>query len=410
MRRDAVANSTQAWAVLAAAFAIISVGIGTLFSLAVFLKPIEDAMGWSRSGISAIALLNWIIMGVGSLLWGYLSDRVGTRIVALMGGAILGLGLVLSSQVTAIWQLYVDFGLLVGLGVSAFYVPLTSTVTRWFTANRGLAVAVVSAGNGFGLLVISPLSQWLISVFEWRTAMLILGALAWVIVLPAGLFVKPHPEDVGDATPAAPPGEANFTPGAALRSFPLWVIALTHFACCAAHSGPIFHMVSYASDRGIAHMAAAGVLGFSGLSSIVGRLGFGMLADRVGAKRVLVGGLVAQAIMILLYLPAESLTAFYVLALPFGVTYGGVMPLYAVVTREYFGQNVMGTAYGAVFFISSLGMGVGSFAGGWFYDHYGSYAWLYISAFAIGGMAALLAATIRPPRIREKLLASPRVS
>ncbi|MFQ5830265.1 MAG: MFS transporter [Candidatus Methylomirabilia bacterium] len=392
-------NFFYGWIVLAAAFAIVAVAVGTLFSLGVFLKPLGAAMGWSRSSISAVAFFNWIIMGAGSLFWGNLSDRIGTRRVATMGGLVLGVGLVLSSQVTALWQFFATFGLLVGLGVSAFYVPLTSTATKWFITNRGLAVGLVSSGIGFGVLTISPLSRWFISTYDWRVAMLLLGILAWIVIIPAATLVRNSPDEVaaGYSSRAIPDGP-RFTARETLRSFPLWVIALTHFACCTAHSGPIFHMVANATDRGIAQMAAASVFGVSGLSSIAGRIGLGMLGDRIGAKVVLVGGLLAQAVMILSYVVAEDLATFYLLALLFGVTYGGVMPLYAVVTREYFGEQVMGTAYGAVFFISSVGMGIGSYAGGWVYDHLGSYTWLYLGSFAVGGMGAVLAGTLRPPR------------
>jgi MFS family permease len=176
-----------------------------------------------------------------------------------------------------------------------------------------------------------------------------------------------------------------------------WAIALTHFACCAAHSGPIFHMVTHATDQGLAAMTAATVLGVSGLSSIAGRVGGGLLADRVGAKPTLIAGLVLQAVMIFTYLFARDALSFYGLALVFGVAYGGVMPLYALVTREYFGEKVMGSAYGAVFLISTLGMGLGSFAGGFIYDRVGSYAWLFLGSFAIGAMAVVLAFTFRRP-------------
>ena len=398
------------WVVLGAAFLIITMAIGTLFALGVFLKPIEEGMGWSRGAISSVALLNWLIVGLGSFVSGFLSDRVGTRTVVLIGGLLLGLGLVLGSQVSTLWQFYLTFGLLVGAGVSAFYVPLTATATKWFTARRGLAVAIVSAGNGLGILLLAPLSRFLISAFDWRTAMLVLGDLAWLVVIPAGLLIRNSPQDVGaiahgDAAAPASPAPSH-TAGSALRSAPFWTIALTHFACCAAHSGPILHMVTHAMDQGVAKMAAATVLGVSGFSSIFGRLGTGLLADRFGAKQTLVVGLSLQALMILLFLSAGDLGSFYGLAVVFGMAYGGVMPLYALLTREYFGERLMGTAYGGVFFISSIGMGVGSYAGGYIYDLLGSYRWLYLGSFAVGLAAVLLAVTLR----RSEPIAAPAMA
>jgi MFS family permease len=398
------------WVVLGAAFAIITMAIGTLFSLGVFLLPIEEATGWSRGAIGSVALLNWVVMGLGSFLWGALSDRVGTRAVVLAGGALLGLGLVLSSQVTALWQFFLTFGLLVGGGVSAFYVPLTSTATRWFTARRGLAVAIVSAGNGLGILLLSPLSRWLISAFDWRTAFIVLGDLAWLVVIPAALLVRNSPAEMGAVALGTPRAEEvgnDHTAASALRSGPFWVIALAHFACCAAHSGPIFHMVAHAMDQGVAKMAAAAILGASGLSSIGGRLAAGLLADRLGAKRMLLTALTLQAGMIALFLVVRDTGAFYALGLAFGVAYGGAMPLYALVTREYFGERVMGTAYGGVFFISSVGMGLGSFAGGFVHDLLGTYQWLFIGSALVGGMAVVLAFTLRPPRPLPAPVAAP---
>src|SRR3989449_6752412 len=169
------------WVVLAAAATVIAMGMGALFSLAVFLKPIEDSMHWSRSAISLVALINWIAMGVGSLVWGALSDRIGGRVVAAAGGFILGLGLVLSSQAATLGQFYVTFGVLVGFAVGAFYAPLTATATKWFTASRGLAVGVVSAGIALGTFLMAPVSRWLTSLFDWRVAMLLLGDLAWLV-------------------------------------------------------------------------------------------------------------------------------------------------------------------------------------------------------------------------------------
>lgn len=388
------------WVVLGASALVVCLGMGTLFSLGVFLKPMEDSMGWSRSAIGSVALLNWIAMGIGSFVWGTLSDRIGARFVTVAGGGLLGLGMVLSSQVTTIWALDLTFGVMVGFAVGAFYAPLSATATRWFTTNRGLAVAIVSAGIGVGILAIAPLARWLTTLFDWRFAMIVLGDLAWLVVIPAGLLIRNAPGDMGAVAMggAAAHDERQFTAREAFASPQFWIIGVTHFACCAAHSGPIFHMVTHAIDQGVARMAAASVLGVSGLASVLGRLGCGILADRFGAKRTLITGLVLQAAMISLYLVTKDLGGFYALSIGFGIAYGGVMPLYALLIRQYFGDRVMGTAYGGVFLVSTLGMGLGSFAGGVFYDRLGSYAGLFIGSVAIGAVAALLAFAFRQPR------------
>ena len=389
-------RATYGWVVVAAAAAIVCVGVGVLFSLGVFLAPIERSMGWSRGAISSVALLNWIAMGVGSFVWGILSDRIGGRGVALSGGFLLGLGLVLASQSQALWQLYVTFGVVVGFSVGAFYAPLTSTATKWFGARRGLAVALVSSGIGLGILLIAPLARALTSAWDWRIAMLVLGDLAWLVVMPVALLIR---DDPGEAErPTADPGPGReYSTGRVLATPQFWAIALTHFACCAAHSGPIFHMVTHATDQGVPAMAAATALGVSGLASIAGRIGGGLIADRIGAKRTLIGGLALQAAIIAPYVLARDTATFYGLAIVFGVAYGGVMPLYALVTREYFGEKVMGTAYGAVFLISSLGMGLGSLAGGVIYDRLGAYVWLYLGSALVAAMAVVLALTFRRP-------------
>jgi predicted MFS family arabinose efflux permease len=398
------------WVVLGASALVVCLGMGTLFSLGVFLKPMEETMGWSRSAIGAVALLNWIFMGIGSFAGGALSDRIGSRITTVAGGALLGLGLVLASQVSAIWQLHLTFGVMVGLAVGAFYAPLSATATRWFTTNRGLAVAIVSAGIGVGILVVAPLARWLTTLFDWRVAMLVLGDLCWLVIIPVGLLIRNAPADMGAVAQggAEAPAERAFTARQAFSTPQFWLISLVHFGCCAAHSGPIFHMVTHAIDQGVARMAAAGVLGVSGLASVAGRIGCGVLADRFGAKRTLIAGLVMQAVMISLYLVTKDLGGFYALSIGFGIAYGGVMPLYALLIRQYFGDRVMGTAYGGVFLVSTLGMGLGSFGGGWFYDHLGSYTGLFIGSFAIGAVAALFALAFRRPRAAPVPLAIAR--
>jgi len=387
------------WIVVAAAAAIVGLGMGALFSLGVFLEPMAESMGWSRGAISSVALLNWIAMGLGSFVWGALSDRLGTRAVAVAGGLLLGLGLVLSSQARALWQLNLTFGVMVGFAVGAFYAPLTSTATKWFTARRGLAVGLVSSGIGVGILTIAPLARALTSAWDWRVALLVIGDLAWLVIVPVALLIREQPGDVGAAAMGGRAAAGReYATHEVLATPQFWAIALTHLACCAAHSGPIFHMVTHATDQGIGPMTAATAFGVSGLASIAGRLGGGILADRFGARSTLLAGLALQAAMIVLYLFVREVGLFYLLAIVFGVAYGGVMPLYALVTREYFGEKVMGAAYGGVFLVSTLGMGLGSFAGGVLYDRLGSYTWLYAGSFAIGAAAILLALTFRAPR------------
>src|SRR3989338_3381840 len=396
------------WVVLAAAATAIAVALGALFSLGVFLKPIEDTMGWSRSETSVVALINGIAMGLGSFFWGALSDRLGSRGVTLAGGFLLGLGLVLSRQGKALAWFYVTFGVTVGLAAGAFYAPLTATATRWFTSNRGLAVGVVSAGIGLGTFLIAPLARALTNAWGWRGAMLVLGDLAWLVVIPVALLIRNAPAEMGVvALGGAAAARREYTTREVVRAPQFWAIALTHFACCAAHSGPIFHMVTHAIDQGVAAMVAATVFGVSGLSSIAGRIGCGMLADRFGAKRTLIAGLGLQAVMILSYRFTGDAGALSAAALVFGVAYGGVMPLYALVTREYFGERIMGTAYGGVFLISTLGMGLGSWAGGAIHDTLGTYAWLYLGSAAVGVMAVVLAFTFRAPPPHAAASAAP---
>src|SRR5262245_50717907 len=230
---------------------------------------LEESMGWARASVSAVAFMNWIAMGMGSFAAGYLSDRFGTRRVVLTGGALVGGGLILSGRVEALWQFYVTFGVLVGFGVSCFYVPLTVTAIRWFEHRRGLAASIVSSGNGLGTLALAPLTRWLINAYDWRTAFLVLGEIALLIVISMALLLRPAPSAAGAATSAGPGATARTL----WTTWAFWAIALTHFACCAAHSGPIFHMVTHAIELGVPALAAAGALGISGLTSIVGRVG-----------------------------------------------------------------------------------------------------------------------------------------
>ncbi len=391
------------WVIVAIGGLMGCVALGTMFSLAIFLEPMSTETGWSRAGISSAMTLNFIVMGLGAFAWGAASDRYGPRVVVLIGAVLLGLALVLASRTTSLMTFQLTYGVIVGISASAFFAPMIAAVTGWFEHNRSLAVSLVSAGMGMAPLTISPFAQWLITSYDWRTAMLAIGLGAWALLIPAALFVRRPPASSAVETPAAMSGETSAMSAAqALRSPQFLVLGFTFFACCAAHSGPIFHMVSFAIFCGIAPMAAVSIYSVEGLAGLGGRILLGVLGDRYGAKPVLIAGLIVQAVAIAAYVFVSRLGEFYALAVVFGMAYGGTMPLYAVLAREYFGQRIMGTVFGAATMLSSLGMAFGPLAGGWIFDTFATYSWLFLGSAAVG-LAAVALALVFPPIPRERL-------
>jgi MFS family permease len=387
------------WVVVGAGALMTCVGFGSMLSLAVFLQPISEAMGWSRAAVSAAATLDFLCMAVAAFFWGALSDRFGTRIVVLAGSIILGLGLIGASQAQNLWQFQLTFGGLIGIAAGSFYAPMVAVASAWIEKHRSLAVSLVSAGMGVAPLTIAPSASWLITAYDWRTAMLVIGIAAWTLLIPACFLVRPAPQRADSAvanSTSAP--ETDWTAAQALRTPQFAALAGAHFACCAAHSGPIFHMVSYAMVCGIAPLTAVTVYSLAGFSGLGGRLLLGALADRLGAKPVLVGGLLVQALCIATYLAVAHLGEFYALSVVFGLAYGGVMPLYAVLVREFFGARIMGTVFGAVSAFASLGMALGPWAGGYVYDTFHGYMWLHAGSFAIGLAAVAVALSFSSKR------------
>ena len=368
------------------------VAIGAMFSLAVFLEPMAAETGWSRTGISTAMTLDFLIMGAAGFAWGSLSDRWGPRPVVLAGAVLLGAGLLVASRATTPLTFQLGFGLLVGVSAGAFFAPMIAAVTGWFDTGRALAVSLVSAGMGMAPVTMTPFAGWLISTYDWRTAMAAMGFVAWLLLIPAALLVRRPPVAPGAATA----GEQAADAGRALRSPQFLILGGTFFLCCAAHAGPIFHMLSYAAFCGIPTMTAVSIYGVEGLAGLVGRLVFGVAADRLGVKPVIVAGLLLQAMVIPAYIAVRGLGEFYLLAAIFGMAYGGVMPLYAVLAREYFGQSVMGTVLGAATMLSSVGMALGPLGGGWIYDAFGNYTWLYAGSGLLAAAAVAVSLAFPP--------------
>jgi MFS family permease len=393
-----MSNMSYRWVVVAAGGLMGCVAIGAMFSLPVFLQPMSQATGWSRTGISSAMTLGFIAMGFASFGWGALLDKFGPRPVLLTGASLLGLSIALASRASSLLEFQIVYGLFVGVAAGAIFAPLMATVTGWFDTHRSLAVSLVSAGMGMAPVTVSPFAAWLISSHDWRTSQLIIGIAALIVLIPAALLVRAPPAVVESnrGGPASPTDGPGMTVSEALRSRPLIILVLTNFCCCATHSGPIFHTVSYALTCGIPIAAAVSIYSVEGLAGLAGRVVFGLAGDRFGAKPVLVAGLLVQAFGAGAYFFARQLSEFYAVAIVFGLAYAGVMPLYAVLARENFPMRMMGTIIGATAMAGSLGMAFGPLAGGWIYDAYASYGWLYIGSFGVGLGAVLIASTFRP--------------
>ena len=392
-------SSRYGWIVVAAGALITCVAMGAMFSLPVYLQPIADETGWTRAGISGAMTVGFIVMGVAGFGWGTLSDRIGARPVVFVAALLLGAGLLIASQAQDLLMFQLAYGGLVGASGGAFFAPIMSATIGWFDKHRSLAVSLVSLGGGVAPMVITPFASILIEQYGWRSAMLMIAIGALIIVVPASFLIRraPLPAEVTPTAPAAT--RARQSPGlAALRTPQFIVLAGTFFLCCAAHSGPIFHTVSYAMICGASAIAAASIYSVEGLAGLFGRLLFGVLADRVGVRKVIVGGLVLQAVGIYAYIYVSDLTHFYMLAVILGLAYGGVMPLYAVLARDYFGPRVMGTVLGGATMTSSIGMAFGPVGGGWLFDTFGTYHWLYIASAGVGIAAAAMALAFPPPR------------
>jgi MFS family permease len=390
-------NSNYRWVIVAVGAFMGCVAIGSIFSLPVFLQPMSVATGWSRTGISLAMTLDFFTMGIASFGWGMMMDRFGPRPVLLAGSSILGLGLVLASRSSTVEEFQLLYGGLVGAGGGAIFAPLMATVTGWFDRHRSLAVSLVSAGMGVAPMTVAPIAARLVSTYDWRFAQLLIGLAVWVLLLPPALLVRRPPALVGGNAERAA-NEPQMTVRAALTSPQFAVLALTYFLCCATHSGPLFHTVSYAISCGLPVAAAVSIYSVEGLAGLGGRIAFGLLGDRFGAKRTFVSGLLLQAAAAGGYFFVHEQSEFYSVAVVFGFAYAGVMPLYAVLMRENFPLSIMGTVIGAGSMASSLGMALGPLAGGVIFDTYGTYGRLYIGSFLIGLVAAVIMLTFRPAR------------
>ncbi|CAH1685972.1 MFS domain-containing protein [Hyphomicrobiales bacterium] len=394
---EEIMNHPYRWVIVAAGGVLGCVAAGAMFSLPVFLRPMSEDTGWSVTGVSMAMTIGFLAMAAASMVWGNLFDRFGPRPVVLTGSVVLAASLALASRAASLTEFQLLFGLLVGVATAAVFAPMMAAVTGWFDTQRGLAVSLVSAGMGLAPMTMAPLAAWLVTIHDWRTAMLIIAGIAAGLMIPAALLVRRPPAlEGGHAEAAADGQQSGMTVRQAVRSPQFLILMLANFFCCATHSGPIFHTVSYAVTCGIPMIAAVSIYSVEGLAGMFGRIGFGLAGDRFGAQRVLVIGLMAQAFGVLAYAFVDQLGGFYAVAVAVGFIYAGTMPLYAVIIRENFPLKMMGTIIGGTAMAGSLGMSTGPLLGGLIYDHFSSYVLMYVGSWGMGLTAMLILMAFRP--------------
>lgn len=379
-----------AWRIVAAGALITWLSMGAFLALPVFLTPMSADTGWSRGGIGLAMTINFLVMGVASFGWGAFSDRYGPRRALVIGVVLMTVGLAWASRASTLLEFQLVWGLVVGTAGGSMMVPLMSTVTLWFERHRALAVSLVSSGVGVAPMTVSPVAAWLVQDMGWRSTQLLLAGAIAIVLLPATLVVRRPPGFVPLTAPSAG-GAPRQTVRQALTSMPFIVMSLTFFACCATHAGPIFHTVSYAIGCGLSPMTAVTIYSVEGAAGLVGRLLFGALADAVGIKRMIVIGLLVQALAAGAYALVSQQGEFYAVAFVFGLAYGGVMPLYSALARQYFEPQLMGTVLGGMVLFSGVGMALGPAVGGWIYDSFHAYTWMYAGSLMVGLMAAVIA-------------------
>ncbi|WP_137700070.1 MFS transporter [Marimonas lutisalis] len=364
--------------------------IGLLFSFGLFFNPLQEEFGWSRTLISSASALSFFMMGVLAIPGGRLNDRFGPRVVLTVTGTAYAVGFLLLSQVTAPWQMFLVFGIFMGLGLGTHDVVTLGTIARWFERRRGIMSGVVKTGTALGQISMPPIAAALLLAYGWRQALVFLGLAALVLLLIAARSMESPP------TPRDTPENANTDAGHSFaevrRDRVFWALCLIQFLFFPSMMSVPMHLAVHGTDLGMSTATASTLLSVLGATSIAGRLTVGTVTDRIGGKRaflmcfsILLGSLLAFAATTahgLLYL----VVAFY------GFSHGGLFTVVSPTVAEYFGMRAHGAIFGTILFFGTIGGSLGPIAVGWIFDTTDSYrlAFLMLATMAAIGLALVL--------------------
>ncbi|MDP6126916.1 MAG: MFS transporter [Dehalococcoidales bacterium] len=390
-------------------FFILAMNALAVAGFGVFLKPLTEEFGWERGALSGAFSLGALSTGILALIAGRLSDRYGPRIFVTIAGLLLGSGFLLMSQISSLWQVYLVWGLLIGIGPGCSVTPVISTIPRWFSKKRGIALAVTVSGFNFGATVGPILIQWLISNYSWQIAFIVLGMIPLVINIPLAQFLKRNPQQMGlkpygeDA-----PAETDLTTDSdtwgltltqAVKTWHFWVFASLQFAFGFSMQIVVVHIVPHATDIGIPAIIAATILSISAGGRIVGNLTTGFLADRIRARLVLSFCFIVSTLSLAWLLFVTDISGFFAFAILFGITSGGIIPLLTLVPAELFGLRNLGVFSGAFLLFGTSGGALGSPFAGYIFDVIGSYRVAFTVSVVIGTLAVILSLILTRARV-----------
>lgn len=390
--------------VVIAAFIIMVLMYGTRIAFGVFFKPILTEFGWSRALTSSALSISLVIQGLMSIVMGGLNDRFGPRIVLTLCGFLLGLGYLLMSQVNAIWQLYLFYSVLVGIGMSGVFSPLLSTVARWFVKRRSVMTGIVFAGAGAGNLIMPPVSNWLISIYDWRISYLIMGGLVLVIVVAIAQFLRRDPAQTGQVPygrderlkSGANLGAEGLSLKVATGTRQYWMTFAIFFGFGLCSWVIIAHIVPHATDLGISAATAANILAVMGAATIIGGIVLGNIADRTGIRQVFVFCFIVMSAALFGLLPATKAWMLFLFTIVFGFSSGGGVTLMSPLVAKLFGLSSHGLILGVMMFGFTLGGAVGPFVAGYIFDATGSYLFAFLLSAAFSVIGLILTAMLRP--------------
>jgi len=396
--------------VAAAGFAIWLIGWGTYTPcFSVFFKPLLAEFGWSRAETSLAYSLSFLVQAGLAIMMGWLTDRLGPRIVMTVLGSFLGVSYLLMSQVSALWHFQINYALVGGIGISTLTVPVMVTVSRWFIKKRALMIGIVQAGNGVGGFIFPPIAGWLILTYGWRSAYAIFGIIALAGMMIAGLFLKRDPRDTGQL----PDGERVFMAveekrsnsglneaGVSLREAihtrQFWMIAGIYFSFGFCRSTFLAHIPAHVQDLGFSLADGANILAVITGSSMFSRIGMGRVADGIGNRKAFMISFAATTISLLWGLAANDLWKLYLFAFVFGVGWGNQAVLRFSLTSEVFGIASLGLVMGILGVAESVAATFGSYFAGYIFDVFGSYQLVFWLGVGISSTGILLAWLLKP--------------